>query len=96
MEKILKALKELGVGRYDMDAVAAKMEEGATPQEVGRRVHRLNGMICDGMRIKIENAGRKLFISLHNVRAMATALAGASVERGFNVVFARNHRKQRG
>jgi hypothetical protein len=72
MEKILKALKELGVGRHDMDAVAEKMEGDATPQHVGRIVHRLNGVISDGMRIKIGNGGRKLFISLHNVRSAPT------------------------
>jgi hypothetical protein len=66
MEKILKALKQLGTGRHDMDAVAEKMEGDATPQDVGRIVHRLNGVISDGRLIKIEKGGRKLFISLHN------------------------------
>ena len=37
-----------------------------------------------------------VFISLSNVKVMATPLAGASVERGIEVVITGKHREQRG
>ena len=66
METIIKALKELGIGRHDMATVAATMDGNPSPWEAGKMARKMDGMILDGMQIKVESAGRKVFIFLHN------------------------------
>jgi len=78
MDTIIKALKELGVGRHDMATVASNMDGNTTPWEAGKMAGRMDGLIVDGMRIKVERAGRKVFIYLHNVKSGGT---GQQMER---------------
>ena len=66
METIIKALKKLGVGRHDMAAVASTMDGTPAPWEAGKMAREMDGLIVDGMQIKVESAGRKVFIFLHN------------------------------
>lgn len=77
IKTINETLVRLAPGQFDMKTVAAACGNDVTPRQAGMEVRMLKGCIINGVMVKVLDAGRRLLVSLHNVKGLAPPTGGA-------------------
>ena len=81
MKEILEKLIRLAPGEYDMEEVAKAIDEKRPPYQVGLQVMKLDGIICDGVRVRIIRGGGRRRISLDNVIGQSSPDGGSELDQ---------------